>query len=327
MPRFGIEEEVFITEPERPTVRSLYYMAKLLARNPAFYYTHSAHNFTRGKDLKEGLMSGVEISTAIYEDPDAVVDDLARRRADLAAVTSGLIVPVGHLLDIDTPTNTSAIHVHISGIENKRRVYGNLIHFLPILPLFTINSPMVAGRYFGQSYRMSSSFAIGPIKDDWTVRFQDVILSKRLKTVELRVCDPCWDLQRVRHLVRAVAAIANLDESLGSNIDTYNSLRDEICRSGLLDETAHLVDELRTLVEFPPDILTRTASDELREVYNACGLVAAYSALDNGYRNGVFQPREVSTERKSHVGAGILGFAGYFVPRLPFYAFKGLREM
>ncbi|MGB9620213.1 MAG: hypothetical protein ACPL7K_07360, partial [Armatimonadota bacterium] len=94
MPRFGIEEEVFITEPERPTIRSLYYLARLLARNPLFYYTHSAHNFTRGRDVRVGIMSGVEISTAIHEDPDAVVDDLARRRADLAAVTSGLIVPV-----------------------------------------------------------------------------------------------------------------------------------------------------------------------------------------------------------------------------------------
>ena len=327
MAKFGIEEEVFITEPERPTLRSLYYLARLLARNPIFYYTHSAHNFTRGKDLKEGLMSGVEISTAIYEHPDAAVDDLAQRRADLAAVSSGLIVPVGHLLDMDTPTNTSAIHIHISGIEDKRRVYGNLIHFLPILPLFTINSPMVAGGYFGQSYRMSSSFAIGPIKDDWTVRFQDVILSKRLGTVELRACDPCWDLTRVRYLARAVAAIARLDESLDPNIGCYNELRGDICRRGLLEETAPLADELRSLVDFPPDALTRTASDELREVHDRVGMVGAYSALDNGYRNGIFEPREVSRARKSHVGAGLLGFAGYFVPRLPFYAFKGLKEM
>ncbi|MGC8861680.1 MAG: hypothetical protein ACP5R5_02775 [Armatimonadota bacterium] len=327
MPRFGIEEEVFITEPERPTIRSLYYLARLLARNPLFYYTHSAHNFTRGRDVRVGIMSGVEISTAIHEDPDAVVDDLARRRADLAAVTSGLIVPVGHLLDIDAPTNTSAIHVHISGVADRQRVYGNLIHFLPVLSLFTINSPMVAGRYFGQSYRMHSSFAIGPIRRDWTIRFQDVILSKRLKTVELRVCDPCWDLHRVRYLVRAVAAIANLEETLDPAIDRYNALRGEICRRGLLAETAYLADELRSLVDFPAEMITRTASDELRDAYDAGGLVAAYSALDNGYRNGVFKPREVPRCRRSHVGAGIIGFAGYFVPRLPFYAFKGLREM
>ncbi len=327
MPKFGIEEEVFITEPERPTVRSLYYLARLLARNPVFYYTHSAHNFTRGKDMKQGLMSGVEISTAIFEDADAAVDDLARRRADLSAVSSGLIAPVGHLLDMDTPTNTCAIHIHVSGVADNRRVYGNLIHFLPILPLFTINSPMVAGEYFGQSYRMHKSFAIGAIKEDWTVRFQDVILSKRLGTVELRAGDPCWDLNRVRYLARAVAAIASLDESLDPRIELYNSLRDEICKRGLIEETAPLVDELQSLVEFPREMLHRTASDELRDAYNIGGLVAAYSALDSGYRHGVFESREVHERQQPHLAAGLLGFAGYFVPRLPYYAFKGLKEM
>ena len=61
---------------------------------------------------------------------------------------------MGHLIDYDAPTNTCAVHVHIGGIENKRRLYGNLIHFLPILGLFTINSPFVNSQHFGQSYRM-----------------------------------------------------------------------------------------------------------------------------------------------------------------------------
>jgi len=327
MPKFGIEEEVFITEPERPTLRSLYYLAKLLAKNPRFYYTHSAHNFTRGKDLKEGLMSGVEISTAIHEDVDELVDDLSARRADLSAVSSGLIVPVGHLLDCDTPTNTCAVHVHIGDIENKKRVYGNLIHFLPILPLFTINSPMVSNQYFGQSYRMHKSFAIGAIRDDWTVRFQDIILSKRLGTIELRACDPCWDLNRYCWLLKAVKAIVDLDTDLEPNINRYNSLRDDICRRGLLDEPSDLLDELKSIIEFPVELLTNTASDELAGLYNKVGLVGAYSALDSGYRRGVFEAREVKQQQQLHVAQGILGFAGYFVPRLPYYALKGLREM
>ncbi len=327
MPKFGIEEEIFICEPERPTLRSLLYLARLLARNPRFYYTHSAHNFTRGKDLKWGLMSGVEISTGIHEDADAVVDDLAARRKDLASVSSGLMVPVGHLLDCDTSTNTCAIHVHIGGAKDNRRLYRNLLHFLPVLPLFTINSPMVSGRYFGKSYRMHASFAIGPIRDDWTVRFQDLILSKRLGTIELRACDPCWDLGRYRWLLRAVKAIAELDEDLEPDIERYNALRDDICRRGLLDENTYLVDELRSLVDFPRDILVRTGSDELADAYKAQGLVGAYSAVDNGYRNGVFEPRPVNARQRAHVGSGLLGFAGYFVPRLPYYAFKGLKEM
>lgn len=326
MPTYGIEEEVFVTEPERPTLRSFYYLAKLLARDPRFYYTHSAHNFARGDDLKQGWISGIEISTGVHGDVEALADDLERRRADLAAVAKGLIVPVGHLFTYDTPTNTCGMHIHIGGIQDKERVYKNILHFLPILPLFTASSPFVSGEYYGQSYRMAKCFATGVIQEDWTVRFQDIILSKRLGTVELRACDPCWDMSRIRWLLRAVKAISELDETLNPNIEKYNSLRERICKHGVLDETADLVDELRSLVDFPGDIITRTASDELRELYNSIGLIGAYSALDNGYRNGVFEPREVVQKQRRYSARGILGFVGYFVPRLPYYAWKGLKE-
>ena len=326
MPTFGIEEEVFITEPERPTLRSLYYLAKLLARNPGFYYTHSAHNFARGKDLKQGMMSGVEISTGMHEDVDELLTDLQRRREDLARVASGLIVPVGHLLNYDTPTNTCALHVHVSGVADKQRVYRNLIHFLPVLPLFTINSPMVAGQYFGQSYRMAKSWAIGPIREDPIVRFQDVILSKRLGTVELRACDACWGMERIRLLMKAVEAIAELDEDLDPNIERYNALRDGIARNGLIEETVPIAEELASLAGFSIDALTRTASDELWEAYQSSGLVGAYSALDNAYRDGVFESRPVEQKQGSDIAAGIVGFAAYFVPRLPYYALKGILE-
>ncbi len=326
MPTYGIEEEVYVTEPERPTFESFYYLARLLVKDPAYYYTHSAHNFARGKDLKQGWVGGVEISTGVHEDAEAAVDDLAVRRAELASVCTGLIVPMGHLINCNMPTNTCAVHVHIGGVADNRRLYGNLIHFLPILGLFTANSPMVDCEYFGQSYRMSKSWAIGPIQEDWKGRFQDVILSKRLGTVELRVLDPCWDLSRVRWLMRAVKTIAELDETLEPNFETYNNLRDEICRAGLLDETRALAEELRALVDFPMEMLERTASDELHEVYNIDGLLGAYSALDNGYRNGIFKPKPVDKQQKTNIAKGIIGFAAYFIPRFPYYFWKGLRE-
>ncbi|MCE5313561.1 MAG: hypothetical protein ABFD49_02155 [Armatimonadota bacterium] len=326
MPTYGIEEEVFITEPEKPTFDSFYYLARLLARNPGFYYTHSAHNFARGKDLKQGWVSGVEISTGVHEGVESLADDLEKRRSELASVATGLIVPMGHLINYDAPTNTCAIHIHIGGIKDKKRLYDNLIHFLPVLPLFTANSPMVLGRYFGQSYRMFKSFAIGPIRNDWTVRFQDVILSKRLGTIELRACDTCWDMARIRCLLRAVGAIAELDESLEPNIEQYNLLRGEICRRGIIEETAGLVDELASIVDFPVEMLTRTASDDLRDLYEKEGLVAAYSAMDSGYRGGIFEPRPVEKKQRADVLRGTLGFLAYFVPRLPYYAWKGFKE-
>ncbi|MHB9037948.1 MAG: hypothetical protein ACYC64_14920 [Armatimonadota bacterium] len=326
MPTFGIEEEVFITEPERPTLDSFYYLAKLLAKDPRFYYTHSAHNFARGKDLKQGWVSGVEISTGVHEDVEAVGQDLEKRRSELASVVTGLIVPMGHLINYDAPTNTCALHIHIGGIKDKVRLYGNLIHFLSILPLFTANSPMVLGKYFGQSYRMAKSFAIGPIKRDWTVRFQDIILSKRLGTIELRACDTCWDMNRIIWLLRAVSAIAELNESLEPDIERYNSLRDEICQKGIIEETAGLLDELKSMVDFPMEMLTRTASDDLRDLYERDGLVAAYSAMDSGYRGGAFEPREIEKKQGADVVKGTLGFLAYFVPRLPYYAWKGFKE-
>lgn len=326
MPLMGVEEEVFICEPERPTMRSLYYLARLLAKRPRFYYTHSAHNFARGRDLRQGWMSGVEISTGMHEDVGSLVDDLAQRRADLASVTDGLIVPTGHLFDRDTPTNTCAVHVHVSGVADPRMLYNNIIHFLPVLPLFTINSPFRAGGYYGQSYRMARSWAIGPIGDDWTRRFQDVIMSKRLHTIEIRVCDPCWSLERVRLLLEAVKAVAALDVRLEPNIELYNSLRSWICLAGLIEETRHLADELRSLVDFPREAIEHTASDESRAVFDSGGMLAAYSALDSGYRTGVFEPRKVSQRQRSHSAAGLIGFAAYFVPRLPYYAWKGLKE-
>jgi len=307
-------------------MESFYYLARLLARNPGFYYTHSAHNFARGKDLKQGWVSGVEISTGIHEDIETLVDDLAARRAELASVCTGLAVPMGHLINYDAATNTCAVHVHIGGVANKRRLYGNLIHFLPILGLFTINSPFVNSRRFGQSYRMYKSWAIGPIKEDWTERFQDIILSKRLGTIELRLFDPCWDLGRIRILMRVIRAIAELDEELDPRIEHYNALRSEICRLGLLDETIDLARELKSMVDFPMELLEHTASDELVGVYNSDGLLGSYSALDNGYRNGKFEPRPVNKQQRVDVAKGVIGFAAYFIPRLPYYAWKGIRE-
>lgn len=271
-------------------------------------------------------MSGVEVSTNVHEDIEELIKDLQKRRADVSAVSSGLIVPVGHLLDVDTPTNTCAIHIHIGGVDYKQRLYNNLLHFLPILPLFTINSPMIAGKYFGKSYRMYKSFAIGAIGDDWSVRFQDLIYSKRLGTIELRLCDPCWDINRIRCLLYALKAIADLNETLEPNVKRYNDLRESICRNGLLDETADLVSELQLIADFPTNMLERTASDDLKDVYDENGLLGAYSAIDNGYRNQCFEPREVKQTQKADIGFGILGFAGYFIPRLPYYAWKGLME-
>ncbi|MCS7191352.1 MAG: hypothetical protein NZ843_07105, partial [Fimbriimonadales bacterium] len=72
---YGIEEEIFITEPTRPALSAFYPMAKLLWRNPRYYYKHSATNFARGRDARQCLMSSVEIATRPHSDLEALLAD------------------------------------------------------------------------------------------------------------------------------------------------------------------------------------------------------------------------------------------------------------
>ena len=195
-PLYGIEEEVFILEPDRPTPRSLYYLARLLWRDPRRYYTHSASNFSRGRDLRYGLMSGVEISTGKHDSIRGLVQDLAERRRDLAGVSQGLLCAVGNLPDTAEPTNTCGMHLHVSGVD-RQIAYRRLVRYLAVFALALAHAPYAEGRRFGQSYRWINSYSLGPLRADPAYRFQDLIWSRRLGTLEVRVFDPSPDLGRV----------------------------------------------------------------------------------------------------------------------------------
>ncbi len=327
MPTLGLEEEVFVTEPTRPSLRSLYYLAKLLARNPRYYYTHSASNFARFGDIRYGLMSGVEISTGVHTSAEALVDDLARRRRDLADVADAYIVAAGHLPEHDTPSNVCGLQVHIGGVPDKERTYRNIVHFLPLLMLLTANSPCVNGQYFGKSCRISNSFAIGPIRPDRTYRFQDIIFSKRLGTIEVRVDDPTWDLARVRCLVDCLQAIAELQTDLPFNAEEYNRQRRVSSIEGYGQHTQELYGELRDIVDVPEDLFQRSPSDDFWDVISRHGAAAACSAADSAYRGGAFEPaRTIGCRRKGSLLEPAAGFLGYFVPKLPYYTWKALVE-
>ncbi len=327
MPTFGLEEEVFVTEPNRPSLRSLYYLARLLAKNPRYYYVHSASNFARLADIRHGLMGGVEISTGVHDTPDSLVEDIARRRRDLASVAEGLIVPVGHLLEGDTPSNVCGLQVHIGGMQDKERLYKNIVHFLPLLILLTANSPAVNGRRFGKSYRISNSFAIGPLRPSRTHRFQDIIYSKRLGTVEVRVCDPTWDLTRVAVLVKCLAAIEALKTDLPFNVERYNQLRELSAKEGYSETTEELYRELSEITDLQRDLFLAPPADQLWDSYEKGGVLAAYTAADSAYRGTGFKSRPMPeiTQRR-HLAWGAAGFLGYFVPKLPYYTWKGLVE-
>jgi gamma-glutamyl:cysteine ligase YbdK (ATP-grasp superfamily) len=384
----GLEEEVFITAPTRPTLDALYALAKLLWRNPRDYYKHTASNFARGRDARQCLMSSVEITTRPHTDIDALLDELRTHRAALAdAAGDAYIVPVGHLFDLDAPTNTAGLHIHIGAPHERRQtVYANLAHFLPLLILLSASSPYAGGRYFGQSYRVASSFAIGALRDDPYYRFQDLILSRRLGTIEIRACDPIWDLARLRVLLEAVQAIAQLPTARSIDRARYAALRHQAACVGYTPDLQALHRELSTVYEIPEALLKTTIADELRGCVQAfqpsppvspahgrVGLWSAeaklppdaeaalqhskrlpatplshavgeglgvrvkktdisqqallhlYARLNHAYRTGRWEPVAPHAVRPS-AWRGVLGLLGYYLPRLPYTAYKAWAE-
>lgn len=319
--RWGLEEEIFITEPDRPTLQSLYYLARLVWKDPRRYYTHTACNFVRGKDLRQGLMSGVEISTGLHEDKEGLLADLARRRQDLASVCPGLLVPLGHLLDHEEPTNICGLHLHLSGFVDRDRVYRNLIYFLPLLALLVANSPGAGGKFFGPSYRWAKAFAIGPLRENPYFRFQDVIYSKRLGTLEIRVFDPVWDLARIKLLLDCVEAVVQAERDYPGSIEGYNRLRGWVAREGYIEELRPVYRELSLLVPVEEEIFKEPPAFKVWRLWEEKGTLAVYTALDNAYRGGPLEPRPLPPMQVSWFKV-LAGIGGYYLPRMPYNIHK-----
>lgn len=346
-PVYGIEEEVFILEPHRPTVRSLYYLARLLWRHPRTYYTHSASNFSRGADLRHGLMSGVEISTERHDTIAGLLGDLAVRRRDLARVSQGLICPIGNLPDTAEATNTCGLHLHISGVD-RQLAYRRLVRYLPAFALALAHAPHAGGRRFGQSYRWVNSYALGPLRADPAYRFQDLIWSRRLGTVEVRVFDPCPDLGRLTQVLECMHRLLGLgrgqtpadQEDEGAARARYNRLRERVARlrgevapeggesNPLCGEASgvwELVSELRQLTGFAPQWVAQTPADVTAMLVQEKGLAATYVTLDAAYRQWAGAPAWDGRQTPLVLGA-IGGFLGYYLPRLPYTVWKAWRE-
>jgi len=321
---FGIEEEVFVVEPEKPSLQSLYYLARLFWKNPSHYYKGSSSNFARGRDIRKGLMSGVEITTGIHDNTISLMDDFKERRKELSEVCEGLIVPMGHLITHNTPTNICAFQVHIGGTTNKK-TYNNLAYFLPLLFLLTASSPLVEGKRYGHSYRLAKGYAIGTPEKEPTYRFQDIIFSKRLGTIEVKIFDPWWDLARIRIIVEALEKIIKIEEEMPFDIKEYKSLREEVAQKGYTENLKKLHERLSKHYPISSSYFKKTPADEVAELYEKEGLLATYSALDNAYRGGEFKPKKIKKIKKN-IGKISAGIFGYYIPRLPYRAWKYWRD-
>ena len=325
-PTFGIEEEVFVVEPYWPSFDSLYYLSRFLWKKPFAHYFRTASNFCLGEEISKGLMAGIEISTSIHTDLDELMRELACKRKFLAESCDGLILPLGSLITDRSRSRTCAWQIHIGGVKNLKKVYANLVFYLPLLTLLTVNAPFVQGKYFGQSFRMHYSFAIGPLTSDWSYRFQDIIYSRRLKTIEIRVFDPIWDMERIRLLLELIRRIVLDEEELPLDRRGYNELRERVITVGYGGYLSPLYQRLRKFADLSEDIFRDTCSGQIRTLYQRCGLLGTYTALDNAYRSGKLTARPYIPQKSSHFLKMISGFLTYYIPKLPFSIYKIMRE-
>jgi gamma-glutamyl:cysteine ligase YbdK (ATP-grasp superfamily) len=323
----GLEEEVFVLEKGRltPTLQSLDYLRRLLWKNPWRYIQHSASNFAKGEERKECFMGSIEMATGVHEEIEHLIEDLMERRTEFAkAAHGGMIVPVGSLFTLDSPTNTASSHVHVGvPLEHRARVYENLAHFAPVLAVAAANAPWAAGADFGLSYRMAQPGCLGPLRQDREYRFQDVIISKRLGTIELRIFDPIPEIFRLREILDAVTAVAAWPERAGFDLETYNKERQTWTIQGLTPYVEKLWEEMKAIYPFPRELLEVTLSSRLRAMAKERTIDAAYAEAERLWREGT----DVAPEHRPHSRLRTLsGLAGYYAVRLPFMAYKGYKE-
>lgn len=332
----GLEEELYVLYQGQPDLGSMAGLSRLLWRKPKTYYPHSASNFSRKSGAKLGLMSGVEVSTAVCHTPQELMQSVIARRQDLMNA-----FPTGHLsalgmIQRDDPYNTAGLHIHI-GVPTHRKaaVYGNIARFLPILALASSSSPWQGTQVFGQSYRMHASYALGALRADPLYRFQDLIITRRLGTIEIRVLDPIWDLKRLSALVDAIYQLASLP-ALDWSAAQYNQLRSVFPQYGLDGlNSAHptlaaLADELYQRTGFESHWSRHTVSDLLVQLAQTApnpsqGFLAVASHLDSGFRHNLWQ-NSGTPDPKPAFWHGAWGMLSYYLPRLGYISYKAWVE-
>ena len=323
----GLEEEVFVLEKGRltPTLQSLDYLRRLLWKNPRRYIQHSASNFAKGEEKKQCFMGSIEMATGVHEQIEHLLDDLMQRRTEFAiAAKGGRIVPVGSLFTLDSPTNTASSHVHVGVPASERsRVYCNLAYFAPVLAVAAANAPWADGKEFGLSYRMAQPGCLGPLREDREYRFQDVIISKRLGTIELRIFDPIPEIYRLREILDAVTAIAAWPGSAPFNLEIYNEERKTWTISGVTPWVENIWEQLKEIYPFPKELLEDTLSARLKTAAVSNGVDGAYLYAERLWLEGI----DVAPEHRPYSRLRTLtGLAGYYAVRLPFMAYKGYKE-
>ena len=322
----GLEEEVFILYGDavqgfRASTASFMGLARLLWSDWKQNVGGTASNFRRGAVAWRELMSSVEISTPIHAHPATLLASALSRRHELSrALPAGLMVPLG-LLPGSDKFHTAGLHLHVRvAPERLATVYGNIARYLPVLTHASASSPWWNSQPSGPLSRVAHSFALGPLTPDPLARFQDLIVTRRLGTIELRVLDPVWEPERLLAILSAVYALARLPDRLPWSRGSYNRLRASYA-TGPDAEVRALARELQTISGFDPGWLEHTVSARVLESWQTRGEAATLAALDGAYRTGTWGSADTPHTRPPR-WRGAAGFAAYYLPKLPYMARK-----
>jgi gamma-glutamyl:cysteine ligase YbdK (ATP-grasp superfamily) len=324
---FGVEEEVFLLEEGRltPTLQSLDVLRRLYWTNPSKYARYTASNFAKGHDRKQCFMGSVEIATGVHADTDSLIKDLIMRRTAFAhAARDAMIVPVGSLFTLSSPTNTASTHIHIGvPITERNRIYENIAYFLPVLAIASANSPFADGKWFGMSYRMAKPGLLGPLQNDREYRFQDIIISKRLGTLEIRVFDPIPEIDRLTAIIDALKSIVTSDKKFPFDRVKYNLERQGWTTNGVTSYVKQRLDELQVLSGFSSRWVDQRLSERIGKIAVQDSVFAAYSEAEKIWR----EPTGTTAQyRQPSLLRAFTGIAGYYAFRLPYMAYKGYKE-
>lgn len=323
---FGLEEELFVLYQGRSSLGSLWPMGQLLWQDPKRNWAATATNFRRGKVALRETMSSVEVSTPVEGSAATLFAATLSRRAELSRLfTTGQLVALGALPTSDR-YHTCGLHIHIGTPAQERdRVYGNLAYFLPVLARASASSPYFeTGVDAGGLARVRSSFALGELGNNRWERFQDIIITRRLGTIELRVLDPIPDPERLWAVTQAVESIARLQGTLPFSVQNYNALRAQALQ-GYTPALARRAEELQAAAGFDPVWAQHIEAQRVQEHTRGHGWASTLAHLDGLYRSGVWQDLATPHPRPAP-WQGPAGFARYYLPKLPAIARKAYVE-
>jgi gamma-glutamyl:cysteine ligase YbdK (ATP-grasp superfamily) len=322
--KFGIEEEIFLIDKEKgkPAVDSLYPLYTLFRKNPAFYYFHTAVNLARSREFFDFFVASVEISTPAVSSVEGVVGELALIRKELVQNCPQKVACVGMLPQYTANKSLVAgLHLHLSGEFDLEKTRLKLAHYLPALLLLTANSPSLENEYL--SNRILLNPFAGSLVSNAYERFQDIIVSRRLKTLEIRIFDPCPDLERYYLLLEAVKRIIELNEEPLFEPDRYVFLRRQAACYGMKAPAVRdLVYELTEKIGFKVFYFETPPAIRTKELLEKHGVEKAFDYLDSLYRDGVqfdgnLPPKSLRA---------LIGFFGYYLPKMPYITYKFLKE-